>query len=185
MRLPAILVVVCLAAATAHAAPTPATPQKTIDSLFDSLKRAQSPEEAKPIEEQIGVLFLESGSASVDLLMTRGTSALTNGDNDTARKIFTSVTEIAPNYAEGWHQRAQLEVAANNDGGAMVSLQRVLTLNPREYRAMAELAGMLEDYGDKAAALKLYRRALALDPQLEEVGKHVKALQTEVEGQGI
>ena len=46
MRLPAILVVVCLAAATAHAAPTPETPQKTIDSLFDSLKRAQSPEEA-------------------------------------------------------------------------------------------------------------------------------------------
>jgi Flp pilus assembly protein TadD len=184
MRARALLVAVCLAVGTAHAAPAPA-PQKTIDSLFDSLKRAQSPEDAKPIEEQIGVLFLESGSASVDLLMTRGTSALTSGDNDSARKIFTAVTEIAPTYAEGWHQRAQLEVAADNDGGAMVSLQRVLTLNPREFRAMAELAAMLEDYGDKAAALKLYRRALALDPQLEDVGKHVKALEATVEGQGI
>jgi Flp pilus assembly protein TadD len=67
----------------------------------------------------------------------------------------------------------------------MVSLQRVLTLNPREFKAMAELAAMLEDYGDKAAALKLYRRALGLDPQLEEVGKRVKALATEIEGQGI
>lgn len=185
MRVPALLLALCLAAGFAQAAPIPVAPKKTIDSLFDSLKRAQSAEDAKPIEEQIGVIFLESGSASVDLLMTRGTSALTAGDNATAQKLFTAVTEIAPNYAEGWHERAQLEVAANNDGGAMVSLQRVLTLNPRHFKAMAELGAMLEDYGDKGAALKLYRRALALDPQLEGIDRRVKALTTEVEGQGI
>ncbi len=187
MRVPAALLAVCLAAGAAHAMPTPpaASPAKTIDSLFNALKRAQSPEDAKPIEEQIGIMFLESGSASVDLLMTRGASALSAGDNNTAKKLFTAVTEIAPNYAEGWHQRAELEGAANDDENAMVSLQRVLSLNPREFKAMAELAGMLEDYGDKAAALKLYRRALALDPQLEGVDRHVKALTTEVEGQGI
>jgi tetratricopeptide (TPR) repeat protein len=183
MRVPAFLLVVCLSAVAAQA--SSGSPQKTIDSLFDALKHAQSPEDAKPIEQQIGVIFLESGSASVDLLMTRGTAALTAGDNDTARKLFTAVTEIAPGYAEGWRQRAQLEVAANNDGGAMVSLQRVITLNPRHFSAMAELAGLLEDYGDKGAALKLYRRALALDPQLEGIDRHVKALTTQVEGQGI
>jgi len=44
---------------------------------------------------------------------------------------------------------------------------------------------MVEDYGNKDGALKLYKRALALDPQLEGVAKHVKALEREVEGQGI
>jgi len=44
---------------------------------------------------------------------------------------------------------------------------------------------MLEDYGDKPGALKLYRRALALDPKLEGAEEHVKSLETDVEGQRI
>ena len=181
----AVFALGCAQAAQATTVSANGAPAKTMDSLFGALKQATTPEDAKPIEEQIGVLFLESGSPSVDLLMTRGASALASGDNDTARKLFTAVTEIAPTYAEGWHHRAQMQVAANDDAGAMVSLQRVLVLNPREFKAMSELADMLEDYGDKPAALKLYRRALTLDPQLEGVDKHVKALTTEVEGQGI
>jgi hypothetical protein len=49
---------------------------------------------------------------------------------------------------------------------------------------MAELAGMLEVYGDKPGALKLYRRVLALDPQ-NGVARDEKALEKDVEGQGI
>jgi Flp pilus assembly protein TadD len=50
---------------------------------------------------------------------------------------------------------------------------------------MADLADMLEQYGDKAGALKLYRQALALDPQLSEAVRREKALSKEIEGQGI
>ncbi len=50
---------------------------------------------------------------------------------------------------------------------------------------MVELGGMLEEYGDKAGALKLYRRALALDPQYEGATRKVRALTRSVEGQDI
>jgi Flp pilus assembly protein TadD len=183
----AALVAVSALADLAQAAPpaVPPKPTQPIDALFNELKQASTPDDAKPIEAQISMLFLQSGSPSIDVLMTRGTAALAAGDNDTARKLFDSVTGIAPDYAEGWHERAQMQIAANDDSGAMVSLQHAVLLNPREFRAMSELAGMLEDYGDKAGALKLYRRALALDPQLEGVDRHVKALENQVEGQGI
>ncbi len=186
MRVAVAFLAAALVAVSAQAAaPSAPPPKQPIDALFNELRQASTPDDAKPIEEQIAMLFLQSGSPSVDILMTRGTAALAAGDNDTARKLFDSVTGIAPAYAEGWHQRAELQVAANDDAGAMVSLQHAVTLNPREFRAMSELAGMLEDYGDKAGALKLYRRALALDPQLDGVDRHVKALENEVEGQGI
>ena len=168
------------------ARPQPAHPQQNpIDTLFVQLKQAPTPEDAKPIEDQIGLFFMQSGSPSVDLLMTRGAAALAGGDKDAARKLFDAVTDIAPNFAEGWHSRAALQLAANDNAGAMVSLQRAITLNPREFKAMSELADMLEDYGDKAGALKLYRRALELDPKLDGAADHVKALQTDVEGQRI
>jgi Flp pilus assembly protein TadD len=160
-------------------------PAKPIDVLFQALKNAASPEDAKLIENQIGLFFMQSGSPSVDLLMTRATAALAGGDKNTARKLFNSVTAIAPNYAEGWHSRAALQIDANDSEGAMLSLQRTISLNPREFKAMSELADMLEDFGDKAGALKLYRKALVLDPKLEGAGDHVKTLEDAVEGQKI
>ena len=195
MRIAALLVLALGAAVSAGTPPAqhpqsvrsqPSHPQlKPVDTLFAQLKQAQTPEDAKPIEDQIGLFFMQSGSPSVDLLMTRGAAALAGGDKDSARKLFDAVTDIAPNFAEGWHSRAALQLAANDNAGAMVSLQRAITLNPREFKAMSELADMLEDYGDKAGALKLYRRALQLDPKLEGAADHVKSLETDVEGQRI
>jgi|SRR5579871_2619947 len=185
MRLAALLLALSVLPAAAMPSPKAAHRPQPLDLLFEQLKQATTPEDAKPIEDEIATAFMQSGSPSVDLLMTRGTAALAGGDKDAARKLFDAVTAIAPGYAEGWHNRAALQLAASDNEGAMVSLQRVIQLNPREFRAMSELASMLEEYGDKAGALKLYRRAVALDPALEGAGEHIKALETAVEGQRI
>jgi len=155
------------------------------DKLFAELRQAGSPEEAHPIEQKLDALFRVSGSPTVDLLMTRAKAALAAPDKSISRKLLDSVTRVAPDYAEGWRARAAMQAAANDDSGAMVSLQKAVDLNPRQFEAMADLASMLEDYGDKPAALKLYRRALALDPQLAEASRREKALAKELEGQGI
>jgi tetratricopeptide (TPR) repeat protein len=155
------------------------------DKLFTQLQSADSPEAAHPIEEKLDGLFKVSNSPSVDLLMTRAQAALTGDDSGTARKLVDAVTAVAPNFAEGWRIRGHMQAAAGDDTGAMVSLQKAVTLNPREFEALADLADMLEQYGDKPGALKLYRQAVALDPQLSAASRRVKALSKEVEGQGI
>ena len=169
-------------APAAFAAPAAVSP---LDSLFAQLAGAQSPEEAKPIEDHILALFLESKSPSIDLLMTRAAAALTVGDKGLAGQLFVAVTAVAPGYAEGWHQRARIEAAAGNDEAAMFSLEKTVMLNPREFEACAELGAKLEDYGDKKGALAMYRKALALDPTYDDVARRVRALTRDVEGQGI
>lgn len=184
----ALVLLLSLACAASAAPMKPAAhkPEKPVlDTLFAQLAKAQSPDDAKPIEEQILAQFEQSGSPSVDLLMARGAAALGGGDNDTAKKLFASVTQIAPNFAEGWHERAQLQQQDGDDEAAMISLQKVVTLNPRQFEAISELGDMLEEYGNKPGALKMYRRALALDPQLEGAAKHLRELEKDVEGQGI
>ena len=186
MRLAVVLLIASFCVAAAPAPPKHAHPKKPqIEELFAALSKAESPEEAKPIEDQIFALFEASGSPSVDLLMARGTAAMAGGDDDTAKKLFVSVTDIAPDFAEGWHQRAQIQIQDGDDEAAMLSLQKTVTLNPRQFEAMSQLGDMLEDYGNKAGALKMYKRALALDPQLEGASKHVRTLERDVEGQGI
>jgi tetratricopeptide (TPR) repeat protein len=198
MRLVAPLLFSCLAVVAIASPMKPAAPSQpgkkllahkaarpVLDELFARLAKAQSQRDAEPIENQIFQLFEASGSPTVDLLMARATAATTGGDNDTAKKLFVSVTDIAPKYAEGWHARAQLEQQDGNDEAAMLALQKTITLNPRQFAAMAELGDMLEDYGNKAGALKMYRRALALDPNLEGGQKKLRQLERDVEGQGI
>jgi Tfp pilus assembly protein PilF len=165
--------------------PKPQAPDHSLNGLFAALARTSSEEDAKPIEQQIEELFLQSNSASVDLLMTRAAAALQAGDNATAKKLLYSVTDIAPAYAEGWHQRAKMEEAANDDTHALVSFQKTVTLNPREFEAQVELGDMLAEYGQKAAALASYRKALALDPHFEGLDKRVEKLAREVEGEKI
>jgi tetratricopeptide (TPR) repeat protein len=184
MRHIAILLLGLMLPLAAASAAVP--PKAPLDMLFARLKQAGSPEEAKPIEEKIGGLFLQTGGgASVELLMTRAQAALTAGDKDTTKQLYDAIVDVAPDYAEGWHMRAVFQRANNDDAGAMRSLEHTILLNPRQFAAMYELGTMLEDYGNKDGALKLYRQALALDPQLEGAQKHVDALSRDVEGQGI
>jgi len=192
MRSALVLFVLLLAtpALAAHAKPQSSAPKPanvvSEEDLFARLAKADSPEAAHPIEQQLNGMFRISGSPSVDLLMTRAKAALGATNNKLARTLLAAVTgTIAPRYAEAWHLRAGLEAAAGDDTAALVSLQKVVLLNPRQFNALNELAGMLEDYGDKAGALKLYRRALKLDPQLEDAARRVKALTKDVEGQDI
>lgn len=157
----------------------------TEDTLFAQLKQVESAEDAHPIEQKLMAMFRASGSPSVDLLITRVQAALSATDHKTAKQLIEAVTNIAPTFAEGWHIRAGMEQAAGEDTAALVSLQKVVQLNPRHFAALNELADMLEDYGDKAGALKLYRRALELDPHLPGATQKIRELTTRVEGRDI
>jgi Flp pilus assembly protein TadD len=171
-------------AAPPRSAPPP-KPVPQLDQLFHQLAAAGTDEQAQPIEDDILALFLESGSASVDLLMTRAAAALASGDMDSARQLLDVITKVAPDYAEGWHQRGKLQAVAGDDEGAIVSLQKAITLNPRQFAAMSELGAILVQYGDKRDALKLLRRAQALNHHLSDVDREVRLLSRQVEGDSI
>ncbi|MFL6690432.1 MAG: hypothetical protein ACJ8IR_09660 [Alphaproteobacteria bacterium] len=188
MRITILVLAGIFCASTAFAAaklPARHPPPNELDNLFSTLAKAGSEEEAKPIEEKILTAFFRSDSPTVDLLMTRAAAAAHAGAADTAKKLISSVTAIAPDYAEGWHQRAELQDDAGDDQGAMYCLEKTVTLNPRHFEALTELGSKIEEYGDKPGALRLYRKALALDPYFEDVARKVRSLEHEVEGESL
>jgi predicted Zn-dependent protease len=173
--------------AAPHHPSAPAAPRTVpqLDTLFGQLAKAGSDEEAKPIEDRILALFLESDSASTDLLMTRAATALAANDMDTAQQLLNVITKVAPDYAEGWHQRGKLQALAGDDEGAILSLQKSVTLNPRQFAAMTELGGILIEYGDKRDALKMLRKVQSLDPHFSHVDGEIRRLSRDVEGDKI
>ena len=61
----------------------------------------------------------------------------------------------------------------------------MLAREPRHFGALAGLGLMLQEIGDDKDALDAYRKALAIDPHLENVPDVVKTLTDKVEGRDI
>lgn len=156
-----------------------------LDRLFLQLAKATTPPEAQGVEKEIVSLWLRSGSDTVDVLMARAQASVEAHDAATAKKLFDSVTEMRPEYAEVWFQRGALLIALGSEPDALADLMRAVELEPRHYLALVLAGKIAEDAGDKRTALDRYRRAVAINPQLEVTRRKIAALAAELEGKDI
>lgn len=164
--------------------PVPRQPE-TDDQLLTKLSQSKERRDARAIERELRARWAHSTSPTADLLMRRADQAMRAHDMDTARAIVEKLTGIEPQFAEAWHRRATLAAEKDDFPDAIESLRRVLKLQPKHFIAMAELAEILEQFGDKAQALKAYRQAKTLDPFIEGLDDRIRALSKEVEGQEV
>lgn len=156
-----------------------------LDQLFVDLRNAQSAKEARPLEHAIATLWAQSGSDAVDYLMKSGLAALGRNDLESALAMFRGVTQIAPDFAEGWSKRATVYYLMDDARNAVAALEHVLALEPRQFDALYGLAEIFEDWGDKKRALAALNAALAIDPQIDGAAERLKSLQLDVHGRGI
>lgn len=158
---------------------------RNIDFLFDALKAAPDAEIAKQVENRIWAIWLASGSDTADLLMNRVRAAIEAKDTRLAVQLLDSIIEIKPDYLEAWNRRATLFFAMKDYGRAMADIQEVLNREPRHFGALAGLGMILEEVGEDKQALEAFRKALAVNPHMQKIPEHVKALAEKVEGRDI
>jgi len=163
----------------------PQTRAELLDLLYNRLAEAPDAETATALNTAIERVWVTSESATVDLLMARASVLRSSGDTKTAIQILNSVTEIAPDFVEGWNRRAFLHFSDGDYTAALHDLQQTLARDPRHFQAITGLATILRDVGEKDAALKAFRKALEVHPHFENAKAAERELAREVEGQGI
>ncbi|MGI9383826.1 MAG: tetratricopeptide repeat protein [Methyloligellaceae bacterium] len=168
---------------------TPPEPEKSraqiLTELYDRLRGASDEESAGLIAGAIEKLWLRSGSDTIDLLMNRAIQMVNEEDLDIALKILDSVISLAPDYSEGWNQRATVYFIKKDYESSLNDLRRVLRLDPQHFKAINGLGLIMQELGDKEAALKAFRQVLKVHPHLGVAQQSVEELVREVEGQGI
>lgn len=164
---------------------SPAVRAKLLDELYDHLAAVNSEADAQPITEAIEKLWLYSGSDTVNLLMDRSLKAVAEKRPELALQLLDAVTELAPDFAEGWNRRAYVFYTQNDYERALGDLRRVLALEPNHFKALDGLAQIFKETGNKKAALKAYKELMQINPHQAGVADAVKELSREVEGQGI
>lgn len=152
--------------------------------LIERLAQSE-PAEAHKIDRQLQAIWSKSGSSTMDLLLKRGRDALEVDDVTAAIEHLTALTDHAPDFAEGFHQRASAYFRAELFGPAFWDLERALRLNPDNYNALFGLGALLETFGDAQNAFDVYGRVLALHPHHKDAQEARARLEPDVAGQAL
>ncbi|MCR4283507.1 MAG: tetratricopeptide repeat protein [Bauldia sp.] len=162
----------------------PQSRAEKLDALFETLKTAQN-EASEAAEAAILKLWLESGSDTVDLLMERTLKAMDEKNYSLALDFLDRIVTLEPDYVEGWNKRATVFYLTDDYGKSISDIERVLSIEPRHFGALAGLGTILRELGDDKRALEAYRQALALDPQMDNVRQAVEELEKDGGGTNI
>jgi tetratricopeptide (TPR) repeat protein len=158
---------------------------KLLDNLYALLATAEDEASAEQTTQAIHRVWRTSGSDTVDLLLERAIKAAQEKNTELATKLLDAVVELAPDYAEGWNQRAQLFYIENDYQRALGDIRRVLALDPNHFRALEALGQILRELGEKKGALEAFQKLLEVNPFASGAKQNVEELKREVSGQGI
>ncbi len=153
-----------------------------LDSLFSELKRERDTNQAKRISERIWARWRDSGSATTNLLLQWADKAMADKKNSLALDLLDQVVVLMPDFAEGWNRRATLHYAMGNHSKSMADINRVLSLEPRHFGAMAGMAAILDASGNDALALRAWEQMLEVYPANKQAQTKVGELADKLAG---
>jgi tetratricopeptide (TPR) repeat protein len=172
-------------AQSAGSRPVSAERQKSLDDLFADLKRENKEHAAKRIADRIWAEWRDSGSASINVMMQWADEAAKAEKWGVALDFLDRVTVLEPDFAEGWNRRATVHFMMKNYAKSMADIDRTLRLEPRHFGALAGMAQILKDTGQKQLALNAYERVLQVYPMMRSAQAEVVTLSDELAGEGI
>lgn len=179
-----LLVLLGLLAAPMTAGADQGAPE--LDDLFTALQSgALSFGEAKGIEVRIWGHWMDAESAGGDILMKDGLQAMSEHDLARAEESFTALTDLLPDYAEGWNKRATVRYHMGRYGASLDDIERTLALEPRHFGAMSGLGLVHDALGDREAAAAAYAKALELNPYMPSIAQRLGILRQQMEEKKI
>jgi tetratricopeptide (TPR) repeat protein len=156
-----------------------------LDELFAQLRVAESTKKASGIEAEIWATWAYSGDELVDLHMSLGMKAMHAGALRLSLREFSTVIDLDQNFAEGWNKRATIYYMMGDYNKSVKDIERTLALEPRHYGAISGMALIFDATRNVASALKAWQQVLEFTPYNQQIRKHVKDLENEVQGKAI
>lgn len=146
----------------------PVAEKTALDQLFDKLKNAADESEARKIANQIWRVWFLHPNGAIQHLMTRAQAARRAGLRKEALAELDKIVQLAPDYSEGWNQRATILFMLGRDAESIADIQQVLRLEPRHFGALAGLGLIHMRAENWKSAIASFERALKIHPFLQE-----------------
>lgn len=137
--------------------------------LLIELASAQSESEAHEAEGKLWQFwFNQAPNKEVRKIFDAGQERLRAYDFEAAENYFDKVIEAAPEYAEGYNQRAFARFLRDNYEDSLTDLEKAVVLEPHHFGAMAGMYRILRSQNRTSVAMEILRRAVTIHPWLKE-----------------
>jgi tetratricopeptide (TPR) repeat protein len=144
--------------------------------LFAWLATAASDVEAGAIEREIWSTWIQIDDEAVAPWVQRGLAAMEARNFEAALTAFDRVTELAPDYAEGWNKRATVHWLRGALDQSVSDIDRTLALEPRHFGALSGLAMIREAQGRPFEALEALEKLIHIHPRLPHLRDRIEDL---------
>lgn len=145
--------------------------------LLNSLATATTEQEGRAAEGAMWQFWFSlSPTSDIRTSLDAGIERREAYDFEAAENHFDQVVNAAPDYAEGYNQRAFVRFLRENFTGAQVDLEIALELEPKHFGAMSGLHHILRIQNRHKAAMSLLQQAVSIHPWIQERGALPKGL---------
>jgi tetratricopeptide (TPR) repeat protein len=128
-------------------------------------------------EQGLWLLWTRSGDVQIDRLMAQATEEMQAARYGEAIKLLNQVVEKNPAFAEGWNRRATVYYLAGELQKSIADCNEVLKRNPGHFGALSGMGQIHLQLDDEESALKWFRRALEVNPNMLGVEMNIKMLE--------
>ena len=155
-----------------------------IDELYQSLSAATTPEEARDIERQIWAIWHEPGDEDLKSLYRQGQALARSGRLGEAKNAFSELIDKAPQFAEGWNQRATVLYFLQEYDASLADIGHTLGLEPRHYGAIFGRALIMNALGQYQEALLALEAVERINPHAKGIARLRSQIETRMQPEG-
>lgn len=149
------------------------------DALFENLLKAQSEPEGRQAEDAIWKFWFDQApDAKARELLDAGIERREAYDYESAENHFDELIDLAPEYSEGYNQRAFIRFLREKHADAQADLEKALTLEPDHFGALSGLYHIHVIQNRPKAGFEFLRQAVQIHPWLRERSALPQAMQS-------
>ena len=127
-------------------------------------------------ENSIWQAWSRSGDAKVDALFKVGVAQMNQGQAESALDTFTEIIKRKPEFAEGWNKRATIYFLIGEYDKSLADCDEVIRRNPQHWGALSGYGQIYMQLDRPEQALVYFQRALAVNPNLQNVENMIQQL---------
>ena len=135
-----------------------------LELIFKDLKTSVTLQKASSIELQIWKIWMEHDNPKVKSSMFLGIAAMNNQQFGKALEHFRLLTEIEPDFAEGWNKRATVFYLLGRFNESQEDVERTLKLEPRHFGALDGMGLIFIHLNQPEKAIDIYNEMLEIFP---------------------
>jgi tetratricopeptide (TPR) repeat protein len=128
------------------------------------------------VESAMWSVWSRSGAEDVDRLFAVGVEQMSQRQLDAAVDTFSRVIRQRPDFAEAWNKRATVYYLLGDYKHSLADCDEVMARNPYHWGALSGYGMIYIQLDQPARALEYLEKALAVNPNLDQVAQTIDVL---------